>query len=583
MFSASKGQDFLDTLFSGRRSEPDEVSNSKLRLIRPAPTAVRSSERRARGGDAYPDKIRNKVKSLKKHRKRDAILKSITADSAFNNTNSAYNNSTTAFNSGNAAFHNTSIAFNYTSTSSTAFNSSSIDDLRMLYDEETSFERNNTSTHSTYNADRHNGPDRNRNNEIFTPTPSVSNAERSVIPTEKNILSPLSENANLLRTYAADFSRCCALRDSFEQQLNSFFLHYLQPVSQFQMQLQGMTARPAAKETRLQRQQFFLLVIALRKNNVRVVESYQKVSFSFSRDLSDQAQQTLQNMRKHIRNIADNPLLSRYPEPFSSWLTVTPHRNLFFTQNKIDGTAAATLRDKGGKRDSRDNRGDGERDNSQSKKNSSTNNDLSSYPSELHMSLIETEKMEILGSFVWEIVGAVRLEEINEIKNRKKKEIFDSFLLEDDASDPDRDDCSDNNDFENENKSENHDQYQDENQNEYENNYHQKESTFVRSPLSSPPTNRYSTNKLIGSPVAQTDVERDHFILVGNKCEKNILRKFWDTWENCFFMGLKMEGMKKCRDRNVKEKVGVIKAAIKVMMIVANTMMIMMAMITIIC
>jgi hypothetical protein len=196
------------------------------------------------------------------------------------------------------------------------------------------------------------------------------------------VLTPRAD-AKELKVLIAEFDRFYRSRDNFVQQLDFFFSSF--NLSQVSLKRDELSSPLPDEDFSIEKEQFFSLIIALRKSTIRVVDCYQMTSNLMDADSSAACQSALQTMRKHLRKMIDNPLFASFDEPFSSWIAVSPIRNPFFVQKSIDGVKA--------KEDSREGRRN-------SAKYFSFEND---FPDELVSNAGLADKINFLSGVLWEI------------------------------------------------------------------------------------------------------------------------------------------------------------------------------------
>jgi hypothetical protein len=196
------------------------------------------------------------------------------------------------------------------------------------------------------------------------------------------VLTPRAD-AKELKVLIAEFDRFYRSRDNFVQQLDFFFSSF--NLSQVSLKRDELSSPLPDEDFSIEKEQFFSLIIALRKSTIRVVDCYQMTSNLMGSDSSAACQSALQTMRKQLRKMIDHPLFASFDEPFSSWLAVSPSRNPFFVQNSIDGVKA--------KEDSREGRRN-------SAKYFSFEND---FPDLLVPNAVLAEKINLLNGALWEI------------------------------------------------------------------------------------------------------------------------------------------------------------------------------------
>lgn len=190
-------------------------------------------------------------------------------------------------------------------------------------------------------------------------------------------------DAKELKVLIAEFDRFYRSRDNFVQQLDFFFSSF--NLSQVSLKRDELCSPLPDEDFSIEKEQFFSLLIALRKSTIRIVDCYQLTSNVMGADSSAACQGALQTMRKRLRKMIDNPVFASFEEPFSSWIAVSPVRNPFFVQNSIDGVKA--------KEDSREGRRN-------SAKHFSFEND---FPDELVPNAGSADKINILSGVLWEI------------------------------------------------------------------------------------------------------------------------------------------------------------------------------------
>ena len=196
------------------------------------------------------------------------------------------------------------------------------------------------------------------------------------------VLSPLSDTKELT-VLVAEFDRFYRSRDNFVQQLDFFFSSF--NLSQVSLKRDELSIPLPDEDFSIEKEQFYSLIIALRKSTIRVMDCYQKTSNLSGADSSAACQSALQSMRKHLRKMIDDPFFASFDEPFSSWIAISPIRNPFFVQNSIDGVKA--------KEDSREGR------RNSIKYFSFENN----FPDDLVPNAALADKINLLSGVLWEI------------------------------------------------------------------------------------------------------------------------------------------------------------------------------------
>ena len=460
MFSSSNSQDYLDSLFSGRSSRDNDQGRivNKLPILPLKSNIVRN----------YPDKIRNKVRGVKKRKKQDSVH--LSSSNEYRADESA----------DQIDYRNDHIA-------------SRKERIQL---------RNHSDNECTDDGDN-------------------ARAERNAAQLPSSHFTEI--NVNQLKIFSAEFFRCCALRESFAQQLELYISSFSDsksslPVSiSLSIQFKGYNLSPPKpyKGTESQRQQFLLLIIALRKNTTRVVECYQKIYLRFKNDNSENTLNSLQKMRKEIKIIVERCNDFIFPEPFSSWLFISPHNNIFFIGKKINGTSAYFP-------------------------TKFLNEKKLNLPVELRIESYEIENLEILGNFVCEILELVRVEESNNQKIRRNREIFDSFLQDDNDSDYSA--KNDNNKMR-ENIENNRFRGDDEDDNEDNDSYQHNEYN--------------SPSEKIHHTTISHNVDEDDFILNSISAITRIytLKNFLKIWRKTRFSELKIRSLLNYRNQKTKEQV----------------------------
>ena len=138
--------------------------------------------------------------------------------------------------------------------------------------------------------------------------------------------------------FVSEFSRVCELREDFIRQLKQMVRKGIP---------QGAAIVP--KDRIKTRKRFHLLLTAVRKSTLKVVEMYKKARNAFESDYHPASsivslKRTLDSMRRYLSDMVDQgtqlALDTLGQEPFASWLGFALERNLFFIDRCIDGTTA---------------------------------------------------------------------------------------------------------------------------------------------------------------------------------------------------------------------------------------------------
>lgn len=303
MFSVKDDEDYLDTLFSSNQSRQQSGQNfvqgqsrqqSRQNFVQYSQgqplnriPSLRSSIGSSVDRNNYADKIRNKVKNVKKRKK-----------------------STSALSASVNSFH----------TNSNKEARRSVDDLYSKGTEEAkdmSRTINDTSRRSPFLGNNY------RDNR--TCGYDGFHLENDRIGIESDVSSQL-------RVDVAEFMRCKALRESFINQLKTLFTQIKQ--DNLPEIIDDITVQEK-KSIKKQKQQFLLLILALRKNSKRVIECYQGIVTKFHHRFKF-VTQTLAMLRNDIAITFKDPLSILELEPYSSWLVVSPMNNIFFQDPNSD-------------------------------------------------------------------------------------------------------------------------------------------------------------------------------------------------------------------------------------------------------
>ena len=212
---------------------------------------------------------------------------------------------------------------------------------------------------------------------------------------------PHVTDANQLKVYMAEFEKCSRLLESFWGQLDYYFSSFHRLQSRLNIEHSGNFNFPADDDYSIERAQFLSLIIGLRKSFIRVAECYQSASSLFQHDKSESIIQSLSTMVKSLKMMIDHPTVTIFPEPFLSWLTVSPVRNILFMPRRIDGTSAVLERSSTLKKDFFP----------------FENSQHELYPSELIPGKVEIGRMTSLGSFIWSAILSLPDENMINPKN----------------------------------------------------------------------------------------------------------------------------------------------------------------------
>ena len=186
----------------------------------------------------------------------------------------------------------------------------------------------------------------------------------------------------------SEFSRVCELREEFLRQLKQIVRKSIP---------QG-TSTVVPKDRIKTRKRFLLLLTAIRKSTVKVVEMYQKARNAFESDYHPASsivslKRTLDSMHRYLSDMVDQgsqmAIDTLGQEPFVSWLGFALERNLFFIDRCIDGTSALRK---------------------------------SELPTDLIPADDEYERCMVCGSIVWEsYMAEKKMQEVKERNRRRKK------------------------------------------------------------------------------------------------------------------------------------------------------------------
>ena len=154
---------------------------------------------------------------------------------------------------------------------------------------------------------------------------------------ESSSSSNIKTNNEHVGDLVSQFSRVCELREDFLRQLK-------------QMVRKGIPLGIMVPKDRIKtKKRFLLLLTAIRKSTVKVVEMYQKARNAFESDYHPASsivslKRTLDSMRRYLTDMVDQgsqmAMDTLGQEPFVSWLGFALERNLFFIDRCIDGTSA---------------------------------------------------------------------------------------------------------------------------------------------------------------------------------------------------------------------------------------------------
>ena len=216
----------------------------------------------------------------------------------------------------------------------------------------------------------------------------------------KAVLPHLTDS-NHLKVYLREFEKCSRLLESFWGQLDYYFTSFHRLQCRLNSERSGSFNCATDDDYSIEKAQFLSLIIGLRNSFIRVAECYQTASTLFQRDRSESIVQSLLTMAKSLKMMIDHPTVTVFPEPFLSWLTVSPVRNIFFMPRRIDGTSAVLERSSTLKKDFFP----------------FENSQHELYPSDLIPGKLEIGRMTSLGSFIWCTIQSLPDENMKVSKN----------------------------------------------------------------------------------------------------------------------------------------------------------------------
>lgn len=199
---------------------------------------------------------------------------------------------------------------------------------------------------------------------------------------------------NRLQKLSSEFKRYCKLRDAFVRQLLFFFSTYDGLLPSLAVEGECLDGSRDVSHS-IEGDQFFSLIIALRRSSVRIVECYLHASKSCESNASLAVSESVEEMRGALTAIVRSTSLDIFPEPFNSWIAITREKNIFFMTKAIDGRRAihgTCIKEKVKVKPS------------PSPLSHSSSQNTRTYPAELQLSKLETKRIEFLSSVLWKIL-----------------------------------------------------------------------------------------------------------------------------------------------------------------------------------
>lgn len=210
--------------------------------------------------------------------------------------------------------------------------------------------------------------------------------------------SDLNANSevNRVQKLSSEFKRYGKLRDAFVRQLQFFFSTYDGLLPSLAVEGECLDGSRDVSHS-IERDQFFSLIIALRRSSVRIVECYLHASKSLESNASLAVSESVEEMRDALTVMVRSTSLNNFPDPFNSWIAITRDKNIFFMTKAIDGRRAIhgpCLKEKEKEKVKP----------SPSPLSRSSNQNARTYPAELQLSKLETKRIEFLSSVLRKIL-----------------------------------------------------------------------------------------------------------------------------------------------------------------------------------